>query len=125
MPRSEHEQRLLEQPEKPLHEDHRFASTMKSASTAGNYSTRNLALGALTGIVGLGVLIYGVSSQLILIGVLGFIVMFAGVYLALSRRGGTKKNGLPGTPKAPQKSGFMSDLENKWEQRKRDEHGSS
>ncbi|ASN38913.1 DUF3040 domain-containing protein [Paeniglutamicibacter terrestris] len=125
MPLSEHEQRLLEQLEKQLHEDHRFASTMKSASTAGNYSTRNLALGALTGIVGLGVLIYGVSSQLILIGVLGFIVMFAGVYLALSRRGGTKKTGLPGAPKGPQKSGFMSDLENKWEQRKRDEHGSS
>jgi hypothetical protein len=124
MPLSEHEQHLLEQLEKQLHEDHRFASTMKSASTAGNYSTRNLALGALIGIVGLGVLIYGVSSQLIIIGVLGFIVMFGGVYLALSRKGGTKKTGVPGTTKNPQKSGFMSDLESKWEQRKRDEHGS-
>ncbi|MCV9995297.1 DUF3040 domain-containing protein [Paeniglutamicibacter sp. ZC-3] len=124
MPLSEHEQRLLEQLEKQLHEDHRFASTMKSASTAGNYSTRNLALGALIGIVGLGVLIYGVSSQLIIVGVLGFIVMFGGVYLALSRKGGTKKSGATGASKLPQKPGFMSDLENKWEQRKRDEHGS-
>ncbi|MDQ0094372.1 DUF3040 domain-containing protein [Paeniglutamicibacter psychrophenolicus] len=125
MPLSEHEQRLLEQLEKQLHEDHRFASTMKSASTAGNYSTRNLALGALIGIVGLGVLIYGVSSQLIIVGVLGFIIMFGGVYLALSRKGGSKKGGVPGAGKNPQKSGFMSDLENRWEQRKRDEHGSS
>lgn len=125
MPLSEHEQRLLEQLEKQLHEDHRFASTMKSASTAGNYSTRNLALGALIGIVGLGVLIYGVSSQLIIVGVLGFIIMFGGVYLALSRKGGSKKGSVPGAGKTPQKSGFMSDLENRWEQRKRDEHGSS
>jgi hypothetical protein len=124
MPLSEHEQRLLEQLEKQLHEDHRFASTMKSASTAGNYSTRNLALGALIGIVGLGVLIYGVSSQLIIVGVLGFIIMFGGVYLALSRKGGSKKGGVPGAGKNPQKSGVMSDLENRWEQRKRDEHGS-
>lgn len=98
---------------------------MKSASTAGNYSTRNLALGALIGIVGLGVLIYGVSSQLIIVGVLGFIIMFGGVYLALSRKGGSKKGSVPGAGKTPQKSGFMSDLENRWEQRKRDEHGSS
>ena len=125
MPLSEHEQRLLEQLEKQLHEDHRFASTMKSASTAGNYSTRNLALGALIGIVGLGVLIYGVSSQLIIVGVLGFIIMFGGVYLALSRKGGSKKGSVPGAGKNAQKSGFMSDLENRWEQRKRDEHGSS
>ncbi|MHA7242343.1 DUF3040 domain-containing protein [Paeniglutamicibacter antarcticus] len=125
MPLSEHEQRLLEQLEKQLHEDHRFASTMKSASTAGNYSTRNLALGVLIGIVGIGVLIFGVSSQVILVGVLGFIVMFGGVYLALSRRGGSRKTGMPGASSSQQKSGFMNDLENKWEQRKRDEHGSS
>lgn len=125
MPLSEHEQRLLEQLEKQLHEDHRFASTMKSASTAGNYSTRNLALGALIGIVGIGVLIFGVSSQFIPVGVLGFVIMFAGVYLALSRKGGTKKNGAARGPKNPARPGFMSDLESKWEQRKRDEHGSS
>lgn len=124
MPLSEHEQRLLEQLEKQLHEDHRFASTMKTVSNAGNYSTRNLALGALIGIVGIGVLIAGVSSQLIIVGVLGFIVMFGGVYLALSRKGGsTAVKSAEGT-KSAQKSGFMSDLESKWEQRKRDEQGS-
>lgn len=123
MPLSEHEQRLLEQLEKQLHEDHRFASTMKTVSNAGNYSTRNLALGALIGIVGIGVLIAGISSQLIIVGVLGFIVMFGGVYLALSRKIGSGAIRSPEGVKSPQKSGFMSDLENKWEQRKRDEQG--
>ena len=123
MPLSEHEQRLLEQLEKQLHEDHRFASTMKTVSSAGNYSTRNLALGALIGIVGIGVLIAGISSQLIVVGVLGFIVMFGGVYLALSRRGGVKASKSAGKAAAAPKSGFMSDLESKWEQRKRDEQG--
>lgn len=123
MPLSEHEQRLLEQLEKQLHEDHRFASTMKTVSNAGNYSTRNLALGALIGIVGIGVLIAGISSQLIIVGVLGFIVMFGGVYLALSRKIGSGATRSPEGVKSPQKSGFMSDLENKWEQRKRDEQG--
>lgn len=124
MPLSEHEQRLLEQLEKQLHEDHRFASTMKTVSNAGNYSTRNLALGALIGIVGIGVLITGVSSQLIIVGVLGFIVMFGGVYLALSRKGGSPAVKSAEGTKSAQKSGFMSDLESKWEQRKRDEQGS-
>ncbi len=124
MPLSEHEQRLLEQLEKQLHEDHRFASTMKTVSNAGNYSTRNLALGALIGIVGIGVLIAGVSSQLIIVGVLGFIVMFGGVYLALSRKGGSPAVKSAEGTKSAQKSGFMSDLESKWEQRKRDEQGS-
>lgn len=124
MPLSEHEQRLLEQLEKQLHEDHRFASTMKTVSNAGNYSTRNLALGALIGIVGIGVLIAGVSSQLIIVGVLGFIVMFGGVYLALSRKGGSPAVKSAEGAKSAQKSGFMSDLESKWEQRKRDEQGS-
>lgn len=124
MPLSEHEQRLLEQLEKQLHEDHRFASTMKTVSNAGNYSTRNLALGALTGIVGIGVLIAGISSQLIIVGVLGFVVMFGGVYLALSRKGGSRSVKSPEGANPAAKSGFMSDLESKWEQRKRDEHGS-
>ncbi|PQZ95885.1 hypothetical protein CQ018_00875 [Arthrobacter sp. MYb227] len=123
MPLSEHEQRLLEQLEKQLHEDHRFASTMKTVSNAGNYSTRNLALGALIGIVGIGILIAGISSQLIIVGVLGFIVMFGGVYLALSRKGRSRAVRSPEGVKSPQKSGFMSDLESKWEQRKRDEQG--
>lgn len=123
MPLSEHEQRLLEQLEKQLHEDHRFASTMKTVSSAGNYSTRNLALGALIGIVGIGVLIVGISSQLIIVGVLGFLVMFGGVYLALSRKGSSGSSKPAAGAKNTQKSGFMSDLESKWEQRKRDEQG--
>lgn len=121
MPLSEHEQRLLEQLEKQLHEDHRFASNMKSAATSGAYSTRNLALGALLAVAGVIVLIWSISSQLIPVGVVGFAMMFAGVYLAISRKGrGRGKAGGTDSPVGP-KSNFMTDLEHKWEQRKRED----
>lgn len=121
MPLSEHEQRLLEQLEKQLHEDHRFASNMKSAATSGAYSTRNLALGALLAVAGVIVLIWSISSQLIPVGVVGFAMMFAGVYLAISRKGRSRgKAGGTDSPVGP-KSNFMTDLEHKWEQRKRED----
>lgn len=122
MPLSEHEQRLLDQLEKQLHEDHRFASNMKSATTVGAYSTRNLALGALLAVAGIIVLIWSISSQLIIGGVIGFAIMFAGVYLAISRKGRGKAGKTRGSasPAAP-RSSFMTDLEHKWEQRKRED----
>ncbi|MEE1620298.1 DUF3040 domain-containing protein [Zafaria sp. J156] len=119
MPLSEHEQRLLEQLEKQLHEDHRFASSMKSNTSPGGYSTRNMAIGALLAVVGIVVLILGVSSQWIPVGVVGFALMCGGVYIAVSR------NALGGGSKAPKnagaKSSFMADLESRWDARRRDD----
>ncbi|WP_309080029.1 DUF3040 domain-containing protein [Zhihengliuella sp.] len=121
MPLSEHEQRLLEQLEQQLHEDQRFASAMKSG---GGYSTRNIVIGALIVAVGLVALILGISSKLIIVGVLGFAAMCVGVYVALSRTGKTDA-GTPGgggrPDRRPGKSSFMADLEAKWDQRRRDQ----
>ncbi|WP_421013894.1 DUF3040 domain-containing protein [Glutamicibacter creatinolyticus] len=128
MPLSEHEQRLLEQLEKQLHEDRRFASNMKAPGNSGRLSTRNIALGALIFIVGLGALIFGISQQLIVVGVIGFAVMFAGVALALKKSAKGKLGGNPlksGSKTANRGSSqFMSDLEEKWNQRKRDQRDS-
>ncbi|WP_431709655.1 DUF3040 domain-containing protein [Glutamicibacter uratoxydans] len=127
MPLSEHEQRLLEQLEKQLHEDRRFASNMKASGNAGKLSTRHIALGALVFIIGLAALIFGISQHLIIVGVIGFIVMFGGVALALKKSSTGKIGGSPsfGRTKSPSggNSQFMSGLEEKWNQRKRDQDG--
>lgn len=124
MPLSEHEQRLLDQLEQQLHaEDPKFANTLSSAPTR-SMSTRNIVIGVLVVITGLLVLLGGVMSQLIIVGILGFLVMGGGVYLATLRpKLGAQPNDktAQGTKSATkQKSGFMNGLEEKWEERRRD-----
>src|SRR5699024_1311705 len=92
---SEHEQRLLEQLEKQLHEDRRFASNMKAPSSTGRLSTRNIALGILLVLLGLAGLIFGISQQVIIVGVIGFAVMFGGVMLALKKSAAGKIGPVP------------------------------
>ena len=116
MPLSEHEQRLLEQLEKQLHEDHRFASSMKSAAGPGGYSTRNIAIGSLVAVAGIIVLLFGISGHLILVGVLGFVAMCAGVYIALSKSGMRSASGRKGRKG---KTSLMHDLDRKWDERRR------
>jgi Protein of unknown function (DUF3040) len=120
MPLSEHEQKLLEQLEKQLHEDDpKFASSMGS-DPGRSWSTRHLVIGVLGALAGILLLLLGVSLQLIVVGVLGFVVMGAGVYYATMRSsssraksaGGSRKPGKP-------RSSFMSNLEERWEERHR------
>ena len=85
MPLSEHEQKLLEQLEKQLHEDDpKFASSMGSVP-GRSWSTRHLVIGVLATLAGVLLLLVGVSMQNIFVGVLGFVVMGAGVYFATMR----------------------------------------
>lgn len=120
---SEHEQRLLEQLEQQLHaDDPKFANSLGTAA-GRSLSTRHIVLGALTAVVGILVLLIGVSAQIIPVGVLGFIIMGAGVYWATTRRnGGRMPAGGSGRGKSHSpRSSFMSNLEDKWEERKRDQ----
>ncbi|WP_426302986.1 DUF3040 domain-containing protein [Arthrobacter sp. R-11] len=117
MPLSEHEQRLLEQLEKQLHEDDpKFANSMGSDPIRA-WSTRHIIMGVLGTIAGVLLLLVGVSLQNIFLGVLGFIVMGAGVYFATLRRisGGKLKSRKSGKPK----SSFMNNLEERWDERRR------
>ena len=120
MPLSEHEQKLLEQLEKQLHEDDpKFASSMGS-DPGRSWSTRHLVIGVLGALAGILLLLLGVSLQSILVGVLGFVVMGAGVYFATMRSSSGKARpgaagGKPGKPR----SSFMSSLEERWEERHR------
>lgn len=121
MPLSEHEQKLLEQLEKQLHEDDpKFANSMGSAQ-GRSWSTRHLVIGVLFTLAGVLLLLVGVSLHNIFVGVAGFIVMGAGVYFATLRSSAAGKaravgnSGKPGKPR----SSFMNNLEERWDERHR------
>lgn len=127
MPLSEHEQRLLAEMEKQLHEDPHFTDSLRQAESAGRYSTRNIAVGLLIAVVGLALVLVGISlNQLavvgIVVGVVGFLLMSAGVYIALAKRPGAP--GSPGSsvgagPQNARRSSYMERLEQQWEDRHR------
>ncbi|QCU77830.1 DUF3040 domain-containing protein [Citricoccus sp. SGAir0253] len=118
MPLSDREQKLLEQLEQQLNaEDPQFATSMSEAGTR-RFSTSRLVSGAVAAVVGLAVLLWGVSQHAIWLGIIGFVLMAAGVYVGTARtkaspsgrpggRGGARKN----TP-------FMDGLEQRWEKRR-------
>jgi len=123
MPLSEQEQRLLDEMERSLyHNDADFVSAVSGGRGRLNYGA--LVLGILVGILGLGVVIAGVIFHQPIIGIVGFVAMFAGVLLALRRskraRGAAAMPGAAPTS-APRssaaKSGFMDRLNDRWERR--------
>ncbi|MFI7579922.1 DUF3040 domain-containing protein [Kocuria sp. M1N1S27] len=118
MPLSEHEQQLLAQLEKQLHaDDPRFVTNMGSRAVKGT-STRNIVLGIVIAVVGLLVLLGGVVIDSILVGVLGFVVMGAGVYVATLRSGKPRPDGAADKGGPPRRSSpFLQNLEERWDQR--------
>ena len=123
MPLSEHEQKLLEQLEKQLHEDDpKFANSMGS-DPGRTWSTRHIVIGVLCTLAGIALLLVGVTVQNIFVGVLGFVVMGGGVYFATMRNAaGGKQRSAPGAGKSGKpRSSFMSNLEERWDERRRDE----
>jgi hypothetical protein len=121
MPLSEHEQKLLEQLEKQLHEDDpKFASSMGS-DPGRSWSTRHVVIGVLGTLAGVLLLLVGVSLQNILVGVLGFIIMGAGVYFATMRSssGRSAKASRSGRKPGKSRSSFMNGLEERWDERRR------
>ncbi len=134
MPLSEREQRMLKELEEQLQsEDPGFASSMQEAPV-GKLNVRNLVLGLLVAVAGIGVLIFGIYNQWIWLGVIGFLVMGAGVYFATTGGSGSGSSagggngsggnggGGGGGPRSstPSPSGsFMSGLEQRWDERRR------
>lgn len=124
MPLSEHEQRLLEQMEKALYaEDPKFATSLRSTGSGAAHRGRAV-LGVLGFLGGMGLVLAGVATAVIALGVVGFAVMLAGavlVYSAFSR--GTAvastEGEQPAAPQAPKQtgSGFMGKMEDRWRRR--------
>lgn len=76
---TEREQQLLEELERGLLEGEKGMAS--KAERVGNPAAKLIA-GALVAVIGLGVLITGVLVQLSIIGVVGFLIMLAGLVVA-------------------------------------------
>lgn len=122
MPLSEHEQRLLEQMERALYaEDPRFAATIRdTAQRAG--TRRSAGIGILIAAVGVAVMITGLLSATPWLGVLGFVAVLGGTYVAI--RGVTAPDAVAAetdaaAPKSPRrKSNFLKGAEERFERRR-------
>ena len=124
MPLSEQEQRLLDEMERNLYQnDADFVATVGGVRGRANY--RGIILGIVLVVIGIGVLIAGVSTSLLFVGVLGFVVMFAGVVLALTPARVSKTGPRPAeapraSASARRSGGFMDNLTERWEKRQED-----
>lgn len=122
MPLSEQEQKLLDEMERSLyHNDADFVSAVGNGSGRLNYGA--LVLGILLAVIGLVVVIVGVSSRLPIVGVLGFVVMFVGVLVSLRRSRGASSGPVSSGARTATSStrkpaaGFMDRLNDRWEKR--------
>lgn len=139
MPLSEYEQRVLQQMEQQLRsEDPKLASDF---GTRPSLDARSILIAVALVLLGLGALLAGVTQSWIWLGVLGFLLMLAGVMVVVggkhrpgrgrhgkngkggNGRGGKGGGSRPGGPAPTQKGGgsssdsFMKRQADKWERR--------
>jgi len=132
VPLSEDEQRLLEQMERALaDEDPKFASALRGTSLR-SHNRRRAALGTVGFVVGVALLMACVILPRTLVSVVGFVVMLASAYVALTywrrvaepesphsagaspRRARATSSSRPGRGS----TGFMDRLEERWRRRR-------
>ena len=135
MPLSEHEQRLLEQMERALYaEDPKLASTLRGSDLRA-IQRKRLVIGAFGLLAGLALVVAGVATQLVPVGVVGFLVMLGAAWYAYTglktptavdptQVGGATSRGPAaagrGSAKRKPKSGgsSMQRLEERWRRRR-------
>ncbi|MFC4244814.1 DUF3040 domain-containing protein [Gryllotalpicola reticulitermitis] len=129
MPLSEHEQRLLDEMERNLYQNDADFVANISQTPRRKPAYRAIVLGVLVAVIGVGALITGVTVRQPLVGILGFVLMFAGVLFAITpgrRRkdeavfeepaaGSSSPNGQRGRQK--NSSDFMDRLGERWDKR--------
>lgn len=131
MPLSDHEQRLLDQMERALKaEDPKFADSL-SKPRGANIDRRGVIVGIAGVVLGLAVLVGGVATQFVAIGIVGFVLMLGGTFVAYRAASrtptvadGESAQGSPPPVARPRRAtkqsgaGFMGKLEHRWQQRK-------
>src|SRR4029453_16331964 len=104
VPLSEHEQRQLEQIEQALYADYpKLAQAVRAKDPRIHYK-RRVVYAAIGFLLGVGLLLAGVVSKLIFVGVGGFVVMLACAMWALTswrHIGGGPSRGRPGPTRGP------------------------
>jgi fatty-acid desaturase len=125
VPLSEHEQRQLEQIEQALYADYpKLAQAVRARDPKIHYK-RRVVQAAIGFLLGVGLLLAGVVSKVIFVGVGGFVVMLACAMWALTswrhmggarsqRRGRAARKDRRGRAGG---TGFMERLEERWRRR--------
>jgi hypothetical protein len=122
VPLSEHEQRQLEQIEQALYADYpRFANAVRASDPRVHYK-RRVIQAAFGFIIGVGLLLAGVITTYVLIGVAGFVVMLAASMWALTsyrHMTGVTTGRSPDRERRtkPASTGMMERLEERWRRR--------
>lgn len=117
MPLSEHEQRMLEQMERALYEeDPRFAATIRNTPGPSSRARRGAGVGVLVAALGVVTIIVALLQAIPLLGVLGFVAVLGGTYVALR---GVAAEGRPATQRrSTDRSGFLKGAEDRFNQRR-------
>ena len=119
MPLSEQEQRLLDEMERHLMRND--ADVVSAPRDGRALSYRNIVYGTILVLLGLGGLIVGVSQQLIVVGVIGFVVMLGGVLLAVTPGRGPGRVRMdpdrPAKATASNSTSFMDRMNDRWDKR--------
>ena len=122
MPLSEQEQRLLDEMERHLLRND--ADVVSAPTGARSLSYRNIVYGTILVLAGLGALVVGVSTQLIWVGVVGFVLMLGGVILAVTpmRGASTRQRAPDRAARAPRRrtdpsTSFMDRMNDRWDRR--------
>lgn len=118
MPLSEQEQRLLDEMERHLL---RNDADVVAPRDGRSINYRNVTIGVILVLAGIGGLVAGVATQLIVVGVIGFAAMLAGVVLAATTSGGSESSRSASAPTAAKQgsssSRFMDRMNDRWERR--------
>ncbi|WP_062294359.1 DUF3040 domain-containing protein [Demequina phytophila] len=116
MPLSEYEQRVLEQLERDLGSDAKLGSAMARASRPrGRYVWAGVGV-----VAGLGIVVTGAVTQLIIVGVAGFAVMLAAAVWALlaPRPVGSRPSAGGDSRRRKADKNFMARMEERFERRR-------
>ena len=82
---SEREQQLLDDMERRLYQSEADVMHAPAAGSGRRLNLRSLVLGIIVMLVGVGLLIAGVASQLLWLGLIGFAAMLGGAVLAFTK----------------------------------------
>lgn len=115
MPLSEQEQRLLEEMERHLMTNDADVVSTSGGRRSLNY--RNVVYGAILVLAGLAGLVVALSTQLIVVGVIGFAAMVGGVVLAITPLRGTTAPPAAQQRRATAGPTFMDRMNARWDRR--------
>ena len=120
VPLSDHEKRLLAEMEAALtSEDPRLVSALNGK--ARTKQAGRVLTGALMALAGMAILLAGLISQVVALGIFGFIVALVGLVLVFSNFRGPSAGGARTAAPKGSKPGWSSRLEDRWERRNFDQ----